>query len=67
MNMGNILDPANASSLNLQWHQMLMEYSMYPYGIVVLLLFLYLFLMPGKTGDNEFGKDPMRTKLGFFG
>ena len=67
MNMGNTIDPANASTLDFPWHQILMEYSVYPYGIVVLLVFLYLFLVPGKTGDNEFGKDPINTKLGFFG
>jgi hypothetical protein len=61
------MDPANVSSLNLPWHQMLMEYSMYPYGVIALLLFLYLFLIPGVAGDNELGKDPVNTKLGFFG
>ena len=55
------------SILEFPWHQNIMEYSMYPYGIILLVLFLYLFLIPGKTGDNEFGKDPMGTKLGFFG
>ena len=51
----------------LPWHQTIVGYVMYAYGIVAVWLFLYLFLIPGKTGDNEFGKDPMGTKLGFFG
>ncbi len=27
---------------------------------------LYMTLIPGKTGDNEFGKDPINTKIDFF-
>jgi uncharacterized membrane protein YhaH (DUF805 family) len=38
-----------------------------PLLLINVVLALYMLLMPGKTGDNEFGKDPMGTKLGFFG
>ena len=38
-----------------------------PILIINVILSLYMLCMPGKSGDNELGKDPMNTKLGFFG
>lgn len=34
---------------------------------MALILGLILLFYPGKKGDNEFGQDPLNTKVSFFG
>lgn len=51
----------------LPWHQVAMDYLNKIFGLLSFGTFLYLLFVPGKRGDNEYGKDPINTHVSFFG
>ncbi len=36
-------------------------------GVAVLVMVLILLFRPGLPGDNQYGKNPINTKVGFLG
>lgn len=55
------------TTISYPWHQQLMNIVNIVSFALLTILFLYLLFVPWKSWDNEYGKDPIKTKITFLG